>query len=150
MTDRDASDLLAGYPEVLTGAEVAEILRIDPRTLAALAQSRQLPAFRAGTGVKAGWRFDKRRIVAVIEGRDPWEELPPLLEQFGPVLTAQEVATFLRYERATVAQMASAGALPGAFKISTARAQWRFNKHPLLELMEPPRPEATPDGAPPE
>ncbi|WP_331718277.1 helix-turn-helix domain-containing protein [Streptomyces sp. NBC_00134] len=148
MTDRDASDPLAGFPDVLTGAEVAEILRIDPRTLAALAQSRQLPAFRAGTGVKAAWRFDKRRIVAVIEGRDPWGELPPLLGEFGPVLTAPEVATFLRYERPTVAQLAAAGVLPGAFKISTARAQWRFNKVPLLELMETPRPEDSPEDAP--
>ncbi|MEU5959215.1 helix-turn-helix domain-containing protein [Streptomyces sp. NPDC047525] len=136
MTDREPEQVLAEYPDVLTGGEVAAILRLDPRRVASLAQNRELPAFRAGIGPKAGWRFDKRRIVAVIENRDPFAELTSLLAGLPPVLTAQELSDLLRIERPRIAAMAAAGAIPGAFKTAHGGGVWRFDKRRIVALVD--------------
>lgn len=149
MTDREPEPL-AEYPDVLTGAEVAKILRLDSRSIARLAERGELPAFRAGSGPKGAWRFDKRRIVALIENRSPWGELPPLLAESPPVLTPLEVGAILRYDPTTVSQMAAGGTLPG-FKTTpgSPRAQWRFDRRRISALIETPPPPAVPGEAVP-
>ncbi|WP_125264875.1 helix-turn-helix domain-containing protein [Streptomyces alboflavus] len=132
MTDREFQ-FLAEWPEVLTGAEVSEVLRFDPRRVAALAQAGELPAFRAHQGPSAPWRFERRRIVLLVEGGDPFQGLPPLLADRPAVLTTKEVAEILRFDPPTVAQMAASGVLPG-FKVGAGpRGRWRFNKRPLQD-----------------
>ncbi|MGW1674610.1 helix-turn-helix domain-containing protein [Streptomyces sp. NPDC002324] len=135
MTERE--EPLATYAVVLTTAEVAEILRVSPVHVARQAERGTLRAFRVGTSRRAAWRFDRRRIAAVMEGRSCDEELPPLLDQFPEVLTAGEVGDLLRYDQATIAQMAAKGLLPGAFKTSTSpRAPWRFRTQAITDLIE--------------
>lgn len=136
MTDREP---LATYADVLTSAEVAEILRVSPVHVARRAEWGTLRAFRVGTD-RAAWRFDKRRIVAVMQGRPCDEQLPPLLSEPPEVLTAGEVGALLRYDPATIAQLAAKGLLP-AFKTSPSpRAPWRFRTREINALI---------DGAPP-
>ncbi|MEU1132624.1 helix-turn-helix domain-containing protein [Streptomyces sp. NPDC005900] len=136
MTEIESGGLLAEYPDVLRGAEVAEILRLGVSTVQRRARSGQLPAFRAGTGERAEWRYEKRRIAALIEGGDAWALLPSLLSGQPPVMTPEEVARVFRYDHATVAAMAATGALPGAFKVGGGgRAPWRFYTDKLATLI---------------
>ncbi|MEU1121956.1 MULTISPECIES: helix-turn-helix domain-containing protein [unclassified Streptomyces] len=134
MTESE-SGLLAEYPDVLRGAEVAEILRLDPRTVQRKANAGELPAFRVGDGERAEWRYETRRMVALIEGGDAWAVLPPLLGDRPAVLTTEEVAEILRFDRATVASMAAEGALPGAFKPGGGRTPWRFSTRALSAVV---------------
>lgn len=136
MTEIESGGLLAEYPDVLRGAEVAEILRLDARTVQRRARKGQLPAFRAGVGERAEWRYEKRRVTTLIEGGDAWAPLPPLLEGRPPVMTPEEVAALFRYDPATVAGMAAQGAFPGAFKPGGgSRAPWRFYTEKLAALI---------------
>ncbi|MGW2725096.1 helix-turn-helix domain-containing protein [Streptomyces sp. NPDC001492] len=141
MTERESETPLANYPAVLTAAEVAEIFRLSPVSIARRAKSGQLKAFRGATGPRAPWRFDKRRIALVLEGRPSDEALPPLLSGHPEVLTAQEVGDVLRYDPTTVAALAAAGRLPG-FKTSP-RSPWRFRRQTISALIE-----GTPPGEP--
>ncbi|GGX36636.1 helix-turn-helix domain-containing protein [Streptomyces chryseus] len=138
MNDREA-EALASYPEVLNAGEVAEILRLDQRTVAAMAGQGTLPGFKVGAGPRARWRFDRRRIAAVQESapQQPARPLPPLeLKTYPDVLRTGEVAAILRMEAPTVAAMAVAGTLKG-FKVGAGpKAQWRFHKRHLVDLIE--------------
>jgi excisionase family DNA binding protein len=62
-------DLLGRYPDVLTVEEVAEVLRLTPRTARTLAAKDKIPgAFKVG----AEWRFYKRDIIEMIRsGKRP-------------------------------------------------------------------------------
>ena len=51
------------------------------------------------------------------------------------ILTAQEVATYLRVHPYTVKRLARAGKLPG-FKVG---GQWRFKKHDIDKLIKNPQ-----------
>lgn len=147
MTDRE--EPLATYAVVLTTAEVAEILRVSPVHVARRAERGTLKAFRVGRS-RAAWRFDRRRIAAVLDGRPFDEELPALLAGFPEVLTAREVGTVFRYDPATVAQMAAQGLLPGAFKTSSSpRAPWRFRTGAISALIEGSPPTAAAPDTPP-
>ena len=46
--------MLYGYPEILTGSDVMNILSVSKNTLYHLIKSERLPAFRLG---KRSWRF---------------------------------------------------------------------------------------------
>ncbi|WP_328643925.1 helix-turn-helix domain-containing protein [Streptomyces canus] len=149
MTDRNAKPPLAEYPPLLKSSEVAEALRIEPERVRTLTQTGQLPASRVG-GPRSEWLYDKRRIVALIEQRDPWEELPSLLEDMPDVLTAAEVAQLLRMTRPFIARLAADGVLPGAFKTGSAVSSWRFDRRRIAERLVPTNrptpPEPPPSG----
>lgn len=141
MSDREAGQL-AAYPKVLVGGEVADLLGLDPRTVAAYAAAGTLPGFRVHP--HGEWRFDRRRIAAVLENR-PTASFPPLLQGFPDVMNPRQVGEVLRYEPRTVQQMAAAGTMPGAFKVGGPKARWRFSREALSAAIEPlPAPTAEP------
>lgn len=132
MSDREAGQL-AAYPKVLVGGEVADLLGLDPRVVAAYAAAGKLPGFRVHP--HGEWRFDRRRIAAIIENR-PTGSFPPLLEGFPDVMSPRQVGEILRYEARTVQQMANAGIMPGAFKVGGPQARWRFSRAALSAAIE--------------
>lgn len=138
MSDRERGQL-AAYPNVLVGGEVAQLLGLDPRTVAAYAAAGRLPGFRVHP--HGEWRFDRRRIAAILENRSTGS-FPPLLEGFPDVMSPRQVGEVLRYEPRTVQQMAAAGTMPGAFKVGGPAARWRFSRAALSEAIEQPPPPA--------
>ncbi|MFC8668705.1 helix-turn-helix domain-containing protein [Streptomyces sp. NPDC057199] len=141
MSDREPGQL-AAYPKVLVGAEVADLLGLDPRNVAAAAAAGKLPAFKVHP--HGEWRFDRRRIAAVIENRATGS-FPPLLEGFPDVMSPRQVGEVLRYEARTVQQMAAAGTMPGGFKVGGPQARWRFSRAVLSKVIEQqPAPAAEP------
>ncbi|MGW2793577.1 helix-turn-helix domain-containing protein [Streptomyces sp. NPDC001251] len=146
MTDQEPGPL-APHPVVLTTGEVAEILRMGPHSIAAMAKRGELRAFKLGTGPRAQWRYLNRAITALLEGTSP-DQAPEQLAQYPEVLTTPEAATVLRLTPGRTATMAAAGELPAVKVGSGGRAQWRFPRQRLVQLINTPfRP--TPDSAPP-
>ncbi|WP_329468707.1 helix-turn-helix domain-containing protein [Streptomyces sp. NBC_01431] len=147
MTDQEPGPL-APYPTVLTTGEVAEILRMGSQLIAAMAKRGELPtAFKLGSGPRAQWRFLKRAIAALVEGNSP-DRTTEQLAQYPAVLTTAEAAAVLRLTPGRTAALATQGELP-AFKVGTGeRAQWRFPRQRLVQLINTPStPE--PDTTPP-
>ncbi|MFJ8166502.1 helix-turn-helix domain-containing protein [Streptomyces sp. NPDC096136] len=64
-----ASTVLARYPEVLTTAEVAALLRISSGRTATMAKDGDLPAFKVGSGTVAPWRFPRQKLAQLMEAR---------------------------------------------------------------------------------
>jgi excisionase family DNA binding protein len=54
---------------VLTVREVAELLSLDPYTVRDKARKGEIPGVQLGSGPKAQWRFSRKRIMELIEGR---------------------------------------------------------------------------------
>jgi len=62
---RSSADSSEGRPEVLTVRELAELLRVDEKTVYRMAQRGELPGFK----VSGSWRFEQGDIRAWIEAR---------------------------------------------------------------------------------
>lgn len=143
MSDRDTPPSLDDLPALMRGPEVAAVLRVTPAHVRALARGGHLPASRVG-GARSEWLYDKRRLVAMIEGGDPWQELPPLLGDAPEVLRTSEVAAFLRLSRPFVAELTNEGAIKG-FRHSP-RGEWRYSSRSIAALAEPTNAPAKDDG----
>lgn len=136
MTDRNAKPPpLHGLPALLRGAEVAAVLRARDAHVRGLARAGRLPAARIG-GSRSEWLYDKRRVLAVIEGGDPWADFPPLLEDQPDVLTAGEVAWFFRLSRPFVLELANEGHVRG-FRVGGPGSEWRFDRRHIAFLALP-------------
>lgn len=55
--------------EFLTPGEVAPILRVSKRHVMRMAERKELPALRFGTGKKKNWRFKRADLLAWIEAQ---------------------------------------------------------------------------------
>jgi len=135
MTDRNEQPPLHDLPLLLRGPEVATVMRVSNQHVRRLARSGALPASRI-SGDRSEWLYDKRRILAVIEGGDPWADLPPLLSDAPEVLTAAETAEFLRLSHPFVVELANEGAI-GGFRTKGDRGDWRFNRRRIAALAVP-------------
>jgi excisionase family DNA binding protein len=60
----------------------------------------------------------------------------------GKILTAHEVAAYLRLTETTICKLASSGELPG-FKIGKS---WRFDRDEILGRIAAAKPKATPES----
>jgi len=65
-------DWLAGYPEVMTSAEVARVLRFSEPVVRRMAARGEIKGQRFGRD----WRFLRRDIRALMEGPPPEDEPP--------------------------------------------------------------------------